>query len=413
MSNVSKQTLRVLLIEDDPEYAELVRIWLAPNENVAFVLHWADSLVEGLNTLSRGGVDVILLDLGLPDSHGYETFITAKTYTPSAPIIVLSGSDTESLAVRMVQEGAQDYIIKSACNPGMLSKALQFAAVRPSNPAATAQIVSNKTRVVGVMGSKGGVGATTIACSLAVELHKRANETALLVDLNLDGGLVSFLMNAESDFSILDAINNVHRLDRSFWGGIAAHHPSGLDVVRSPGMLGSAPYDIDKLRHVLTLVRPYYRWIILDVGRLNEVSGQVLDRIDELLLVTTTSVPGLYEAKRTIGALGKAEFEGDRLRLIVNQLGNTQDFRGSELDKVFGIPVYAKLSGAARELHDACVRAKLPADDSDFRRQIATLARKMGGIPPAEQHKSTISQIFSFADKFRKHDSEASPIPRG
>src|SRR5258707_15810812 len=55
-----------------------------------FVLNWTDSLVQGLNTLAQGGVDVILLDLGLPDSHGYETFLTAKTYTPAAPIIVLA-----------------------------------------------------------------------------------------------------------------------------------------------------------------------------------------------------------------------------------------------------------------------------------------------------------------------------------
>ena len=398
MSLVSKQILRVLLIEDDPEYAELVRLWLAPNDNIAFALHWADSLLEGLNTLSRGGVDVILLDLGLPDSRGYETFMTAKSYTPTAPIIILSGSDTESLAVRMVQEGAQDYIIKSACSAPLLSRAVQFAAVRRASPAATAESTLDKTRIIGVMGSKGGVGATTIACSLAVELRRQTEETALLVDLNLDSGLVSFLMNADSEYSVLDAINNVHRLDQSFWGGIASHHDSGLEIVRSPCLLGSSQIDVNSLRHVLTLVRHYYRWIVLDLGTLTDVSAQVLDRIDELLLVTTTNVPGLYEAKRVIGALHKAEFEGDRLRLIVNQLGNTQDFRGSELDSVFGIPVYAKLSGAARELHEACVRAKLPADDSDFRCQIVNLSRQLAGLSE-KQHKRKILQIFSFADK--------------
>jgi len=399
MSIVSERTLTVLLIEDDPDYAELVRVWLEPNEDITFVLKWTDSLMEGLNTLARGGVDVILLDLGLPDSQGYETFTTAKTYAPAVPVIILSSSDTESLAVRMVQEGAQDYIVKSTCKPALLSKALQFAAVRRSGPAAgaLAEAVSYKTRIIGVMGSKGGVGATTLACNLAIELRRQTNEPSLIMDMNLDGGLVSFLMNTVSEYSILDAVSNVHRLDRSFWSGIVAHHASGLDVVRSPGLVGSGHPSLDGLRHVLTLVRPFYQWIVLDLGKLTEVSLHLLARVDELLLVTTTSVPGLYEAKRTIAALRTAGFEGDKLRLIVNQLGNSQDFRGSELDRVFGVPVYAKLSGASRDLHDASVRGKPAAEHSEFRAEIANLARKMGGIAPKERRKNMISQIFSFA----------------
>ena len=103
--SMAKQNLRVLLIEDSPEYAELVHRWLAPKDEVVFTLNWADSLMQGLNSLAQGGVDVILLDLGLPDSSGHDTFTTARAYARGVPVIVLSGGDSESLALRMVQEG--------------------------------------------------------------------------------------------------------------------------------------------------------------------------------------------------------------------------------------------------------------------------------------------------------------------
>ena len=305
----------------------------------------------------------------------------------------------------MVQEGAQDYIIKSTCNAEMLSKALRYASVRQGGQAASvaAEAPSDRAKVIGVIGAKGGVGVTTVACNLAVELRLQTNQTALLADLNLDAGLVGFLMNAESDYSLLDAISNFHRLDRSVWGSIVAHTASDVDVARSPGVFGEGDLDAEKLRFVLTLIRAFYRWILLDLGQLTHFSRSLLDRVDDVLLVTTTSVPALYEAKRVIGALRKAGFEGDRLRLIVNQLGNTQDFRGSELDHIFGIPVFAKLSGAAQQLHDACVQGKLPAESTDFREQIANVARKLAGLPIIDNKpKNVVSQLLSFTGKFLK-----------
>jgi pilus assembly protein CpaE len=396
---MTAQALKVLLIEDTAEFAELVHKWLSPKGDIAFILSWSDSLMQGLNSLAEGNVDVILLDLGLPDSNGYETFTTVRTYAPAVPVIVLSGGDSESLALRMVQEGAQDYIIKSTCNAEMLSKALRYASVRQGGQAAAVAVdsSSDRAKVIGVIGSKGGVGVTTVACNLAVELRLQTNQTTLLADLNLDAGLVGFLMNAESDYSLLDAVSNFHRLDRSVWGSIVAHAAGDVDVVRSPGSFGEGDLDAEKLRFVLTLIRAFYRWILLDLGQLTHFSRSLLDRVDDVLLVTTTSVPALYEAKRVIGALRKAGFQGDRLRLIVNQLGNTQDFRGSELDHIFGIPVFAKLSGAAQQLHDACVQGKLPAESTDFREQIANVARKIAGLPGAESKpKNVVSQFLSF-----------------
>jgi glutamate dehydrogenase (NAD(P)+) len=85
-----KKTLNVLLIEDSPDYAELVRAWLADEEDTQFVLSWADSLLEGMNTLAKGGIHVVLLDLGLPDSSGPQTFSVIKSAAQDAPIIILS-----------------------------------------------------------------------------------------------------------------------------------------------------------------------------------------------------------------------------------------------------------------------------------------------------------------------------------
>src|SRR5580704_5800959 len=159
-----KKTLTVLLIEDSPDYAALVQQWLSLRTESTFVLHWTDSLQAGLNRLKQGGVDVVLLDLGLPDSNGLETFTKTKLQASGVPMILLSGDNSEQLALQMVHDGAQDYIVKGACSGDALAKAIQYAVVRHSSRAekAGAEPALDQATVIGVIGVKGGVGTTTI-----------------------------------------------------------------------------------------------------------------------------------------------------------------------------------------------------------------------------------------------------------
>src|SRR5712692_3118352 len=398
-----KKTITVLLIEDTPEYAELVQRWLSSRGETEFLLNWTDSLTAGLERLARGGVDVILLDLGLPDSNGLETFTAARVHAAGVPIVLLSGSDTESLALEMVREGAQDYLVKSACTSELLVKAIQYAILRASGQTGNA---GEQCRVIGVLGTKGGVGATTVACALALELRLQTDQAVLLADLDVSAGLVGFYMNTKTEYSVLDAASNVVRLDQSLWEGMVAHAAGDLNIVGSPGLLGALEPEAEKLRDVLTVVRGFYRWIVVDLGRLNGLSMALLERVHELALVTTSSLPALFEAKRAIGAVMQAGIEPDRLRLVVNQDRNTQGLKGNELTKMLGVPVYASLPDAGQELQDACALGQLMPKTGDFRKQIASLTRKLAGLPEPK-HKSKVVQFLSFGQKSRPDASVA------
>lgn len=391
-----KRTLTILLIEDSPDFAALVQQWLSVAANVALALKWTDSLQAGLNRLKQGGVDVILLDLGLPDSTGLETFTRTKRQAAGTPIILLSADDSQELALKMVAEGAQDYIVKSTCDGEALAKAIQYAVVRSRGRAEESP--PDQATVVGVIGVKGGVGNTTIACSLASELCRQTKEKTLLADLDLDSGMAGFLTSVDSEHSVLDAARNVDRLDASFLEGLVVHSPGELDVLPSPNLPGIPPPDGDDLQYVLAMMRTQYRWMIIDLGRPSAFSLGLLDKINELFLVTSTSVPALYQAKRAIDALRRAGFEPDRLRPIVNQISKTQRFSGSELARLFGVPVYATFSPAAQELHDACVERKLPGKNTDFGIQMAFLARKIAGLQQPKA-RSRVFQMFSFSEK--------------
>jgi len=120
----------VLLIEDDPYDAELTMALLGEIRNFRCLAERADTLSRGLERLSRGGVDLVLLDLGLPDSLGLGTFELAYVQYPDIPIIILSGLADEEMAIKTVQEGAQDYLVKGNFDGNLLARAIRYAIER-------------------------------------------------------------------------------------------------------------------------------------------------------------------------------------------------------------------------------------------------------------------------------------------
>jgi len=122
--------MRVLLIEDNPVDAYLIRELLAEVGDSPFDLECASELSAGLDRLDEGGIDVLLLDLVLPDSQGLDTFVKAHTYAPEVPILVLSCLDDESLAVQAVQGGAQDYLFKWEFDGRLMVRAMKYAIER-------------------------------------------------------------------------------------------------------------------------------------------------------------------------------------------------------------------------------------------------------------------------------------------
>ena len=127
---VKQQRLTVLLVEDNPGDARLIRESLSDVGGNTFDLETADRLATALRRLSAGGIDAVLLDLALPDSRGRETFSKAKAQAPTVPIIVLTGLGDEALALKMVQEGAQDYVTKIDLKGSVLSRAIRYAIER-------------------------------------------------------------------------------------------------------------------------------------------------------------------------------------------------------------------------------------------------------------------------------------------
>jgi pilus assembly protein CpaE len=226
-----------------------------------------------------------------------------------------------------------------------------------------------KGKVVGFLSSKGGCGATTIACHVAVELQRTTEYEILLADCDVDLGMVGSLMKANTPHSILDAARSVNQLNFSHWKGLVWSAYPRLDVIQAPE---KPPY-----QELLRFARSQYQWVIADLGRgLSVLVQALLEDLDELFLVSTGDTPALYQAKEIAGALRQGRSSVLPVHLILNRARRQLGFTSKEIGTLLGMPVYAELAERS-ELEDAFRRGRLLAAESRGGRGMAALALKI------------------------------------
>jgi len=128
--SMENKSIKVLLIEDDPSAAALYQKIFRATQKTSFDVRWADNLAKALKYEKYGTFDVILLDLNLPDSSGFDTFAKVKEAARNTPIIILTGLEDEELEIRTAIKGARNYITKAKFENNMFLRAITHAIER-------------------------------------------------------------------------------------------------------------------------------------------------------------------------------------------------------------------------------------------------------------------------------------------
>ncbi len=330
-----------------------------------------------LDRLERMRPDVVLIDISgwREPLEGMVTSIRNAIGDPML-IAVNTSADSETILSAM-RAGVNEYLhppIRDA-----LKRALEKRALERSRRSTTG--VKGSGKAFGFLSAKGGCGATTIVCHVAAELG-RQNHKVLLADLDLDAGMVGFITKTKAVYSILDAVNNLHRLDISYWKALVSNGIPGVEIVSSPLALASKqqPRD-DQMRQVLAFARPHYDWTVVDLGRsLSRVAMAALEEIDETCLVTTLEVPALHQSKQIIQTLLDSGYGKNRIRLILNRAPKRLDITTSELEKMLGVPIFATIPNDYPELYETYAEGRMLNRNSELGKHMTKLAMKLAGI---------------------------------
>jgi pilus assembly protein CpaE len=418
---LEQHRLRVLLIEENSSYAGEVQGWLASHgRDVTFVLNWVDSVEAAVKRLGEGGLDAILLDLPMGKADPLETVAIIRRHAPSTPILVLSAKENMKTVEEVVGRGADECLIKNVIaedeyKARFLARTIGRLVAEYEERAEGDRRghKPDRARVIGVIGAGGGVGTTTLACTLAAEVSEQTKQRTLLADLDLNAGMVAFLMGIAPEYSLSDAVSNLDRLDVSVWEKLATKGPAGVDIISSPGFLGEGELKADSLFRLAEVLEPVYQWVVIDLGRMNTTALTLLAEVDELLVVTSVGMCVLQQSKRLLAALAKGHSEKTKVHLVVNHLLHHSALSEEELSGAFGVPIYASLPTDEEAVNKAVIERTLIAAGSDFRKQVAKMARRLAGLPEPKPDGpfASFRRHFAFDHKAHESDPVAETVP--
>jgi Flp pilus assembly CpaE family ATPase len=168
-----------------------------------------------------------------------------------------------------------------------------------------------------------------------------------------------------------------------------------VDIIQSagPACQEAQRPTAERIRFIIRFVRTLYRFIVIDMGRLNPFSAKVAEEATRLYLVTTSDVLGLNEAKGVAHALSQAGFNPDQLALLINQASRRPTFSSSELEKMLGVRVEATLPESRGDFAEASLAGKRLGESRAFQKHIAQFAATIAGV---ERNAPAPKPRFSF-----------------
>ena len=370
--------LTIGLAIEDQGLMEQARACLAETPFRVTVEHGCLGDMGGfLERLERMRPDVILVDISHRKEplEGLVASIRAATGDPM--IIALNTSAESDAILASLRAGINEYLYPPLNDP--LRRALERRSAEHSRRRdGTAK---GAGKAFAFFSAKGGCGATTLVCHVAAELG-RQDQKVLLADLDLDAGMIGFITKTKSVYSILDAVNNLHRLDAHYWKALVSNGIPGVEILAAPLTLASKQQTKDEqLRQVIAFAKPHYDWTLVDLGRsLSRTAMVALDEIDEACLVATLEVPALHQAKQIIQTLLDSGFGKNRIRLILNRSPKRLDITPGDLEKMLAVPIFCTIANDYTELYEAYAEGRMLERGSNLGKQIARLAAKLSNL---------------------------------
>jgi len=344
-----------------------------------------------LDRIERHRADVVLLEASLVELP-LEEFVQRLHNTAAQPaVFVFHTEASPGLILEALRAGAAEYLYPP------LTDTLRAALERLSDTRAkgAAGASSGPGKIFGFLSARGGCGATTFALHVANDVARQTKSPSLLADFDFEAGLLRFLMKSKTTYSVHDALENLHRMDSSYWKALVSTHANQIDLIPAPEDLAAKQTPgPEQMSHLLRFIRTAYPLTIADFGR--SVSHAALDslpELDALYLVTTFDLISLDHAKDAIQMLDERGFGRNRLKILLNRAPERGMPDPAGVEDFLGAPSAAVFTSDFMALYDAYSEGRLLDTSTKLGKELHALAdavraRAMGEPEPEKTVKN-------------------------
>ncbi len=380
------QKVLTYILSEEFSTVEVLRLYCSEFENLNVVAcHNCEDVTMEIMSDS-------LLIVDLSDNKPRKMDLISKvcsTYR-NCKVIVLSDNPTVSLIVEAMRSGAKEFlalpIIKSEfteCLKRVLSSEKQVNK-------------NNKCKIISVFSNKGGIGKTSLATNVALELAKITKENIALIDLNFQTGDITTFLDLKPSFNISYMLENIDKINETFLlSTLERYHRTSLYVLADPPYFKQAddikPAQITKLFNTL---KDTFSYIVVDVEASFEGKNiAALDNSDMILLVTVANLPALRNTQRCLELFNKLGYDNEKTKIVVNRYMDNDEIKEDDIKKVLSKDIYWKVPNNYFAIMNA-INKGIPVSEINSTTNVAQSYRELAKYMADNLYKINLEERY-------------------
>jgi pilus assembly protein CpaE len=342
--------------------------------------------------------DVIIVDARGDAPSAMARIERLRAGAAGASIFAIALTADPDLILQAMRAGANEFFIwppaDETFHGAIRRTATRREAAQGSRPTST---------TFAFFGAKGGAGTTTVAVNCAVELARLSKRATVIVDLKAGLGEVALFLGIRPRYSVLDAIDNLHRLDREFLRELVMKHKSGLEILAGSDHFdrpGAA--DGGAIEELMRLLTRQYEYLVVDAGsQINSCTVAALYCADQIFLVGNPDVPSVRNAQRVIERVRELGACGERVRLLMNRATGPCPVPLKQIEKALGYQIHHVFPSDFKTVSTA-LNAGVPlalTGDSEIATQFDQFTRRLLDSPTAPSEGGNANRAILSLDR--------------
>ncbi len=298
-----------------------------------------------LTSFDQGPADLTIYEIGEEPQKDLEHVQALVNGNPAHEVFLTSTSADPNVLVQALRLGAKEFLTQPI-RQDELVEALEKFKVRKEQ-IKDRRVSLKNGKIIDVIGSKGGVGSTTLAVNLAANLASQNSEQSVaLIDMNLLFGEIPLFLDFKPTYNWGEIVRNISRLDATLLMSILHEHPAHLHILPSPTQLNNtAEATPEIMEHLLNLMKTIFDYIVVDSGHMtDQTSMKILEMADTVLLVAILSLPCLTNLSKLLQLFYDLGYpEEERVKVIINRYIKSSDISPKDAESSIEREIFRKI----------------------------------------------------------------------
>jgi len=337
--------IKILIADDIQETRNVIKKILSMQKENIEVVGEAANGEEVISLIPKVKPDVVLMDINMPILNGLEATERITMEYPNVMVIIMSVQAESEYLKKAMFHGAKEYIIKPFNYDDLIDTiTTTYEKYKERHIKLTGNVETIRDgNVIAFFSSKGGVGKSILSLNTAIVLSKEANKKVLLIDMDLQFGDISMLVNKYNQKNILNAIDDGQIDSYENIKPYLHKYSNNFDILFAPEKPEAAEYIAkETVEKIMKIILQQYDVIVVDTGiNFNDNTLYILDMAQKILMVSTMEIVALKNTKLGLRVMDSLGYDKDKVKLVINRFNTSYGISKKEVDETFKDGVFS------------------------------------------------------------------------